>query len=137
MEGYGTYIAQVADISVSGGKMKVHKITCVVDCGQMVNPKIVESQISSAMVYGLSAALYGQITLDGGKVHQTNFDNYRVVRLNDAPEFDVQLIDSSETPGGVGEPGVGPIAPAIANALFAATGQRIRTLPFVAQKGLV
>jgi isoquinoline 1-oxidoreductase beta subunit len=137
MEGYGTYIAQVADISVIGGKLKVHKITCVVDCGQMVNPKIVESQISSAMVYGLSAALYGEVTLEGGKVRQTNFDNYRVVRLNDAPEFDVQLIDSSEAPGGVGEPGVAPVAPAIANALFAATGRRIRSLPFAAQKGLV
>jgi isoquinoline 1-oxidoreductase beta subunit len=137
MEGYGTYIAQVADISVSAGKLKVHKITCVVDCGQMVNPKIVESQISSAMVYGLSAALYGEITLEGGKVRQSNFDNYRVVRLNDAPEFDVHLIDSSEAPGGVGEPGVAPVAPAIANALFAATGQRIRSLPFAAQKGLV
>jgi len=137
MEGYGTYIAQVADVSVSAGKLKVHRITCVVDCGQMVNPKIVESQISSAMVYGLSAALYGEITLVGGKVHQTNFDNYRVVRLNDAPELDVQLIDSSEAPGGVGEPGVAPVAPAIANAIFAATGQRIRALPFAAQKGLV
>jgi len=137
MEGYGTYIAQVADISVSDGKLKVHKITCVVDCGQMVNPKIVESQISGAMVYGLAAALYGEVTLEGGRVRQTNFDSYRVVRMNDVPQLEVHLIDSSETPGGVGEPGVGPIAPAIANALFAATGQRLRALPFAAQKGLV
>jgi isoquinoline 1-oxidoreductase beta subunit len=137
MEGYGTYIAQVADISVTGGKLKVHKVTCVADCGQMVNPKIVESQISGAMVYGLSAALYGEITLEDGKVRQANFDTYRVTRMNDVPLLEVHLLDSSESPGGVGEPGVGPIAPAIANALFAATGQRVRALPFAAQKGLV
>jgi isoquinoline 1-oxidoreductase beta subunit len=137
MEGYGTYLAQVADISVTGGRMTVHKITCVVDCGQMVNPKIVESQITSAIVYGLSAALYGEVTLEGGKVRQSNFDDYRVLRMNDTPELEVHLIDSTEAPGGIGEPGVAPVAPAVANALFAATGQRIRALPFAAQKGLV
>jgi isoquinoline 1-oxidoreductase beta subunit len=137
MEGYGTYIAQVADISVTGGKLKVHRITCVADCGQMVNPKIVESQVSGGMVYGISAALYGAITLQDGQVHQTNFDTYRVARMNDVPVLDVHLIESAEAPGGVGEPGVAPVAPAIANALFAATGQRVRALPFASQKGLV
>ncbi len=137
MEGYGTYVAQVADISMVDGKMKVHKITCAVDCGQMVNPRIVESQITSGIVYGLSAALWGEVTLEDGKVRQTNFDNYRVLRMNDAPELEVHLIESTETPGGIGEPSTAVVAPAVANALFAASGKRVRALPFAAQRGLV
>jgi isoquinoline 1-oxidoreductase subunit beta len=137
MEGYGTYLAQVADVSVENGKLKVHRIVCVVDCGQMINPKIVESQVTSGIVFGLSAALWGQVTLAGGQVQQSNFDGYRILRLNETPELVVKLIDSHEAPGGMGEPSVALVAPAIANALFAATAKRIRALPFAAEHGLV
>jgi isoquinoline 1-oxidoreductase beta subunit len=136
MEGYGTYLAAVADIVMVDGKAKVTKVTCVVDCGHMVNPSIVESQIVGGMVFGLPQALWSEVTLEGGKVHQTNFDSYRVVRMNDVPAFDVHLVESTEAPGGIGEPSVALVAPAIANALFAATGKRIRELP-LAKSGLV
>jgi isoquinoline 1-oxidoreductase subunit beta len=136
MEGYGTYLAAVADIVMVDGKAKVSKITCAVDCGVMVNPSIVESQIVSGMVFGLPQALWSEVTLDDGKVNQTNFDSYRVVRMNDVPAFDVHLMDSTDAPGGIGEPSVALVAPAIANALFAATGKRVRELP-LAKSGLV
>ncbi|MBS0395592.1 MAG: xanthine dehydrogenase family protein molybdopterin-binding subunit [Proteobacteria bacterium] len=130
MEGYGTYLAQVAEISIEQGKLKVHKILCVVDCGHRVNPLIVDQQVSGGMVFGLSAALWGEITLEGGQVRQKNFDDYRVVRMNQMPELGVHVLDSTEAPGGIGEPSVALVAPAIANAVFAATGKRIRALPF-------
>jgi isoquinoline 1-oxidoreductase beta subunit len=129
MEGYTSYIAQVAEISVSAGALKVHKITCVIDCGQMVNPRIVESQIESGIVYGLSAALWGDITLRAGRVRETNFNTYRVLRSNEMPELDVLLMTSDAAPGGVGEAAVPPVAPAVCNAIFAATGKRLRRLP--------
>ncbi|MBS0376636.1 MAG: xanthine dehydrogenase family protein molybdopterin-binding subunit [Proteobacteria bacterium] len=132
MEGYGTYLAQVAEISVEQGKLKVHRIFCAVDCGQRVNPLIVDQQLTGGMVFGLSAALWGEITLAGGKVQQKNFDEYRVVRMNQMPELGVHVLDSSEAPGGIGEPAVALVAPAIANAWFAATGKRVRALPFSA-----
>ncbi len=132
MEGYTSHIAQVAEISVTGGALKVHKITCVVDCGQMVNPRIVESQIESGIVYGLSAALWGEITLRAGRVRETNFNTYRVLRSNEMPELDVHLIASDAAPGGIGEAAVPPVAPAVCNALFAATGKRLRRLPIAA-----
>jgi isoquinoline 1-oxidoreductase beta subunit len=134
MEGYTTHLAQVAEISIDAGQLRVHKIVCVVDCGQMINPRIVESQIESGIVFGLSAALWGEITIAGGKVQQTNFNNYRVLRSNELPELDVHLLDSDETPGGVGEPAVALVAPAICNAIFAATGTRLRALPIGTQK---
>jgi isoquinoline 1-oxidoreductase beta subunit len=134
MEGYTTHLAQVAEISIEAGQLKVHKIVCVVDCGQMINPRIVESQIESGIVFGLSAALWGEVTIAGGKVQQTNFNNYRVLRSNELPELDVHLLDSDETPGGIGEPAVALVAPAICNAIFAATGQRLRALPIGTQK---
>ncbi|MDP8983533.1 MAG: molybdopterin-dependent oxidoreductase [Pseudomonadota bacterium] len=133
MEGYGTHLAQVADISVDAGVLKVHKITCVVDCGQMVNPRIVESQIESGIVFGLSAALWGEVTLIAGRVQQTNFNSYRVMRANEMPELDVHLIDSDAPPGGIGEPAVALVAPAICNAIFAAVGKRLRSLPIAGQ----
>jgi isoquinoline 1-oxidoreductase subunit beta len=110
----------------------VHKITCVVDCGQMVNPRIVESQIESGIVFGLSAALWGEITVSGGRVQQTNFNTYRVLRSNELPELDVHLSPSDAPPGGIGEPAVAVVAPTICNAIFAATGKRLRSLPISA-----
>jgi isoquinoline 1-oxidoreductase beta subunit len=133
MEGYTTHVAQVAEISVNAGVLKVHKITCVVDCGQMVNPRIVESQIESGIVFGLSAALWGDVTIAAGRVQQTNFNSYRVVRGNEMPELDVLLLESDEPPGGIGEPSVALVAPAICNAIFAATGRRLRALPIAGQ----
>jgi isoquinoline 1-oxidoreductase beta subunit len=134
MEGYSTVIAQIAEISVTAGELKVHKITCVVDCGQMVNPRIVESQMESGMVFGISAALWGDVTLVGGRVQQTNFNNYRLLRHNETPVLDIQLLDSDEAPGGIGEVAVPPVAPALCNAIFAATGKRLRALPIGLQK---
>jgi isoquinoline 1-oxidoreductase beta subunit len=133
MEGYTTHLAQIAEISLEQGALKVHRIVCVVDCGQMINPRIVESQIESGIVFGLSAALWGEVTIAAGRVQQTNFNNYRLVRGNEMPEIDVHLVDSSEPPGGIGEPAVALVAPAICNAIFAATGKRIRSLPIGAQ----
>jgi isoquinoline 1-oxidoreductase beta subunit len=129
MEGYTSHIAQVAEVSVEGGRLKIHKITCVIDCGQTVNPRIVESQIESAIVYGLSAALWGNITLRNGRVQQSNFNDCRVLRLNEMPELDVHILASDAAPGGIGETGLPPVAPAICNAVFAATGRRLRSLP--------
>ncbi len=129
MEGYGTYLAQVAEVSVSGGALKVHRIVCVVDCGQMVNPAIVESQVESGIVFGLTAALWGEITLAGGRVRETNFDRYRLLRMNEMPALEVRLLESGEAPGGIGEPSTALVAPAVCNAVFAATGRRLRELP--------
>ena len=129
MEGYTSHIAQVAEVSVEGGRVKVHKITCVIDCGQTVNPRIVESQLQSGIIYGLSAALWGDITLQNGRVQQQNFNDYRVLRLNETPEIDIHIIPSAAPPGGIGETGVPCVAPAICNAIFAATGRRLRSLP--------
>jgi isoquinoline 1-oxidoreductase beta subunit len=133
MEGYTTHLAQVAEISIVGGQVKVHKIVCVVDCGQMVNPRIVESQIESGIVFGLTAALWGEVTIVAGQVQQTNFNNYRLLRNNELPELGVHLVDSDEAPGGIGEAGVPLVAPALCNAIFAATGKRLRALPIGAQ----
>jgi isoquinoline 1-oxidoreductase beta subunit len=129
MEGYGTYLAQVAEVSVQRGTVRVHRVVCVVDCGQMVNPAIVESQIESGIIFGLTAALWGEITLAGGKVRETNFDRYRLMRLNEAPAIEVELLASEESPGGIGEPSTALVAPAVCNAIFAATGRRLRQLP--------
>jgi isoquinoline 1-oxidoreductase beta subunit len=133
MEGYTTHLAAVAEVSIEQGALKVHRMVCVVDCGQMINPRIVESQIESGIVFGLSAALWGEVTIAAGRVQQTNFNNYRLVRGNEMPEIDVHLVESSEPPGGIGEPAVALVAPAICNAIFAATGKRIRKLPIGVQ----
>ena len=129
MEGYGTYLAQVAEVSVQQGTVRVHRVICVVDCGQMVNPAIVESQIESGIIFGLTAALWGEITLAGGKVREANFDRYRLMRLNEVPVIEVELLASDESPGGIGEPSTAVVAPAVCNAIFAATGKRLRELP--------
>jgi len=132
MEGYDTYMAQVAEISIADGVPRVHKVTVVADLGLMVNPDTVEAQIQSSIVFGLSAALYGEITLDKGRVQQTNFNQYKLVRMNESPAIDITLVASSEKPGGIGEPATALIGPAVSNALFAATGKRLRQMPFTA-----
>ena len=111
----------------------MHKVTVVADLGRMVNPDTVEAQIQSSIVFGLTAALYGEITLDKGRVQQTNFDHYQVVRMNEAPAIDITLVPSTEKPGGIGEPATALIGPAVANAVFAATGKRVRKMPLTAE----
>jgi CO/xanthine dehydrogenase Mo-binding subunit len=100
-----------------------------VDCGVAVNPDVVTMQMESGIIFGLTAALYGQIDIENGRVMQSNFDDYKILRMNQTPEIDVTIVDSTESPTGVGEPGLPPVAPALANALFAATGVRQRSLP--------
>jgi len=134
-ESFGSYIAQVAEVSVDAkGQVKVHRVVCAVDCGRIVNPDTIKAQMESGITFGLSAALYGAITLKNGRVEQGNFHDYPLVAMAAMPKVAVHIIDSSEPPGGVGEPGVPPIAPAVANALFAATGVRLRSLPLTADK---
>lgn len=129
MEGYDTYMAQVAEISVKDKQITVHKVTVVADLGRMINPDTVQAQIQSSVVFGLTAALNSQITLDKGRVQQTNFGDYPVLRMNEVPVIDITLVPSTEKPGGIGEPATALVAPAVANALFAATGKRVRQLP--------
>jgi isoquinoline 1-oxidoreductase subunit beta len=130
MEGYDTYMAQVAEISMVDGTPKVHKVTVVADLGRMVNPDTVEAQIQSSVIFGLGTALWGDITVDQGRVQQTNFHQFRVMRNNEAPQIDITLVQSTEKPGGIGEPATALIGPAVANAVFAATGKRARKMPF-------
>jgi isoquinoline 1-oxidoreductase beta subunit len=136
MEGYGTYLAMIAEVATEGERVRVTKITCVVDCGQMVNPSIVEAQVQGSIVLGLSSALWGEITIEGGRVQQQNFDTYRLVRMNEMPELDIQIVESIAPPGGIGEPATALVAPAVTNAVFAATGKRVSSLP-LAKHGLV
>jgi CO/xanthine dehydrogenase Mo-binding subunit len=129
-EAFGTVVAQVAEISIAADKsIRVHRVSCAVDCGLVVNPDIVRQQLEGGILFGLSAALYGEISIEDGAVQQGNFHDYRVLRLADAPAIDVHIVPGGTEPSGVGEPGVPPIAPAVANAVYAATGQRLRTLP--------
>lgn len=127
---FGSYIAQVAEVSVSNaGGVRVRRVVCAVDCGTIVNPDTVTAQMEGGVMFGISAALFGEITIKDGRVEQSNFNNYRVLRMNEAPTVDVHLVKSMEAPGGIGEPGTSAIMPAVANAIFAATGKRIRKLP--------
>jgi isoquinoline 1-oxidoreductase beta subunit len=131
VESFGSYVAEVAEVSIENGTLRVQKVVCAVDCGIVVNPDIVAAQMESAIVFGLTAALYGKITIDKGAVVQGNFDTYPMLRINEMPVVEVHNVPSTEPSGGVGEPGTPPIAPAVANAIFALTGQRIRSLPIV------
>ncbi len=134
-ESFGSFVAQVAEVSVStDGKVRVHKVVCTVDCGKVVNPYTIEAQMESAIAFGLSATLHGAITLKNGRVEQGNFNDYEVVRINEMPEIEVHIVDSGEKPGGIGEPGVPPVAPAVCNAVFTLTGKRIRSLPIRAEE---
>ncbi len=129
-ESFGSFVAQVAEVSVGkDGAVRVHRVVCAVDCGQVVNPDTVNAQMESGIVYGLTAALYGEITLKGGRVEQQNFYDYKMLRMNEMPKVEVHIVPSTEKHGGVGEPGTPPIAPAVVNAIFAVTGKRIRSLP--------
>jgi isoquinoline 1-oxidoreductase beta subunit len=127
---FATYMAQVAEVEVSkDGAVRVRRVVCAVDCGTVVNPDTVQAQIQSAIVFGITAALYGEITLKDGRVEQTNFDTYQILRMNEAPAVEVHIVQSSEPPGGLGEAGTSAIVPAVTNAIFAATGKRLRKLP--------
>ena len=126
---FGTWVAQVARVSIENNKVKVHEVFCAVDCGTVINPAIVKAQISSAIIFGLSATLKSKITMKNGRISQSNFDDFDVLRMNEAPKIHVYLVENDKAPKGVGEPGLPPIAPAVVNAVYAATGNRIRNLP--------
>jgi isoquinoline 1-oxidoreductase beta subunit len=127
---FGSVVAQVAEVSLTQDKqIRVHRVHCVIDCGVPVNPNLIRQQMESAIVYGLSAALQGEITIDKGQVQQSNFHDYAPLRIDQCPAIEVEIIASDQPPGGVGEPGTPPIAPAVANAVYALTGQRLRGLP--------
>jgi isoquinoline 1-oxidoreductase beta subunit len=126
----GTHVAEVAEVSVEGGVVQVHRVVCAVDCGLVVNPDMVEAQMESGIAVGLSAALHGEITIGAGRVQQSNFHDYPIVRSDEMPVVEVHLVPSDREPQGIGEMGIPQIAPAVANAIFAATGRRLRRLPF-------
>jgi isoquinoline 1-oxidoreductase subunit beta len=127
---FGSYLAQVAEVEVAkDGSVRVHRVVCAMDCGTVINPDTVQAQIQSGVIFGVTAALYGEITLRNGRVEQANFDTYQMLRINEAPAIEVYVVKSSEPPGGMGEAGTSGIVPAIANAVFAATGKRLRKMP--------
>lgn len=130
-ESFNSYVAEVAEVSVANdGSFRVERVVCAVDCGVAVNPDIVRAQMESGIVFGLSAALYGEISFANGVVKQSNFHDYPLLRMGDMPRIEVHIVNSDVAPTGVGEPAVPPIAPAVANALFAATGREFNRLPF-------
>jgi isoquinoline 1-oxidoreductase subunit beta len=130
-EFFSTYVAQVAEITMQpDGSVKVDRVVCAVDCARAINPDVIRAQMEGGIGFGLGGVLYGELTLDKGEVQQSNFHDYRVLRIDEMPKVEVYIMPSSEAPTGVGEPGVPPIGPAVANAVFAATGRRVRNLPF-------
>jgi isoquinoline 1-oxidoreductase beta subunit len=132
---FGSYLSVVCELeAAASGEIKLRRVTAAMDCGQPINPDSVRAQIQGGLVFGMTAALYGEITFDKGQVQQANFDTYRVLRMNETPPIDVHLVDSTEKPGGLGETGTAAAFPAVANAVYAATGQRLRKLPLVLQK---
>ena len=129
-ESFKSFVAQVAEVSVSSsGHVRVHRVVCAIDCGPVVNPNTIYAQMESGIIFGLTAALYGEITLEKGRVQQSNFHDYPLLRIHETPRIETHIVPSTEAQGGVGEVGVPPIAPAVCNAIFAATGRRIRRLP--------
>jgi isoquinoline 1-oxidoreductase beta subunit len=128
---FGSWCAQVAEVSLSGNAIRVHRVVCAIDCGRAVNPETIRAQMEGGIVFGLSAALYGQITLKQGRVQQSNFHDYPVLRMDAMPKVEVHIVPSTENPSGIGEPGTPLMAAALCNALFALTGRRIRSLPLV------
>ena len=127
---FGSYLAQVAEVEVAkNGTVRVRRVTCAMDCGTVVNPDTVTAQLMSGITFGATAALYGEITLKKGRVEQANFDTYQMIRMDEAPVIEVHVAKSAEPPGGMGETGTSGAVPAIANAIFAATGKRLRKMP--------
>lgn len=126
---FGSYSAHVAEVSVTDNKVRVHRMVCAIDCGEYVNPNIIAAQTEGGAIFGLSAALFQELTFEKGRLQQTNFDAFPVLRMNECPEIETHIVESKEKAGGIGEPGVPCAAPAIANAIFAATGKRVRRLP--------
>jgi isoquinoline 1-oxidoreductase subunit beta len=130
-EAFKTFVAQVVEVRVQdSGQIKVERVVCAVDCGTPINPDVITAQMEGGIGFGLGAVLWGNITLENGRVKQSNFNDYRVLRMNEMPKVEVHIVPSAEPPTGVGEPGVAPIGPALANAIFAATGKRMHELPF-------
>jgi isoquinoline 1-oxidoreductase beta subunit len=133
-ESFGSFVAHVIEVSVGKeGKLRVHRIVGAVDCGPPVNPNLIAAQVEGGAVFGLTAALYDEITFEKGRVKQRNFHDYPMLRIHEMPVVETHIVPSTEKMGGIGEPGVPPIAPALANAIFAATGKRIRRLPIRAE----
>jgi isoquinoline 1-oxidoreductase beta subunit len=134
VESFGSFVAEVAEISLDrkGGTVQVHKVVAAVDCGRHVNPETIRAQIEGGIVYGLTAALKGEITIANGRVEQSNFNDYDVLRINETPHVEVHIAQSNDAPGGIGEPGTPPIAPAVCNAIYSATGKPVRRLPIKA-----
>src|SRR5262249_32017644 len=131
---WGTYVAEVAEVSVSkSGEIRVERVTCAVDCGLVVNPDTGVAQIERGVIFGISGALWGEVTIEKGRVLQSNYHDVRVLRINEAPAIEVRLVGGSDAPGGIGEPGTAATAAAVANAVYAATGKRFRKLPLERQ----
>jgi isoquinoline 1-oxidoreductase beta subunit len=127
---FANYMAQVAEVEVAkDGAVRVRRVVCSVDCGTPVNPDTIRAQVEGAIIFGITAALHGEITPKNGRVEQSNFDSYQMLRMNEAPAIEVYIVQSSEPPGGMGETGTSAVAPAVTNAIFAATGKRLRKQP--------
>jgi isoquinoline 1-oxidoreductase beta subunit len=129
-ESFGSVVAEIAEVSIQDdGQLRVHKVTCAIDCGRAINPDTVEQQVESGIIFGLTAAMYGEITIANGRVAQNNFPDYEMIRLAQSPEIQVVIVESGEALGGLGEPATPPIAAAVTNAVYILTGQRVRELP--------
>jgi len=133
MHAFGSYFAIVVEVAVEQGEVAVKRVVCAVDCGMVVNPNTVEAQVQGGIIFGITGALYSEITIKDGRVQQNNFTDYRMLRIDQTPPIDVHIVKSSEAPGGIGEPGTAALAPALTNAIFAATGKRLRQLPVGSQ----
>lgn len=127
---FESYVAQAVDISIENSRIKVHRVACVIDCGQVINPDIVRGQMEGSIMFGLTAALYGELDIEAGRIKQSNFHDYQILRMDEAPVVDVIIVESDQEPSGVGEPGLPPIAPAVANAVYRLSQQRLSSLPF-------
>jgi isoquinoline 1-oxidoreductase beta subunit len=132
-QSFGSYMAEVAEVSITDSGVNVHRVVCAIDCGRIVNPDTIRAQVEGGVAFGLSAALKEAITIEQGRVEQSTFEDYPILTFAEMPEVEVHIVESVEAPGGVGEPGVPPIAPAVANAVAAATGTRLRALPLHAE----
>jgi len=126
---FNSFVTEAAEVSIESGRIRVHRVVCALDCGRVINPGNVVSQMEGSIMFGLTAALYGNLELENGVIKQSNFHDYPMLRMNEAPAVEVLLTQSAETPTGVGEPGLPPVAPAVANAVFKLTGNRLRELP--------